>query len=229
LSWHVKPHQRAEEETRIVSAVGEWIRSEVLGPVAAALVKARPATVRVAVPEEAEELLARPLELGHVRALQYGVTRDRLQDVLADDEGWDAIHISGHGSPGRLLLETEAGKPDRVSAAQLADLLDLAGGRLKLVTISVCWSAALAVAEQRRLLGLPVQDETADLFASAGANFDFAAVPLARPGAGSPQASDQGSCSRPGSNPEPAAIVPGWAQVLAASDGFPAPGGGGCL
>jgi hypothetical protein len=95
-----------------------------------------------------------------VRVPQYGVTRDRLRDVLADDEGWDAIHISGHGSPGQLLLETEAGRPDRVSAAQLADLLDLARRRLKLVTISACWSAALAVAEQRRLLGLPVQDDT---------------------------------------------------------------------
>jgi hypothetical protein len=66
LSWQVTPDRRAEEETRIVSAVGEWIGSEVLGPVAAALVKARPATVRVAVPEGAAELLARPLELGHV-------------------------------------------------------------------------------------------------------------------------------------------------------------------
>jgi tetratricopeptide (TPR) repeat protein len=231
LSWHVMPDRRAEEETQIVSAVGEWIRSEVLGPVAAALVKACPATVRVAVPEGAEELLARPLELGHVggkplavqgvtlvmetgpdergvspvgerlrvlglfslpegaqalnlrreryslvqliktiatagkaadvRVLQYGVTRDRLRDVLADDEGWDAIHISGHGSPGQLLLETDAGKPDRVTAAQLAGLLAWAGRRLKLVTISACWSAARAVAEQRRLLGLPVQDEIA--------------------------------------------------------------------
>src|ERR1039458_3879693 len=52
-----------------------------------------------------------------VRVLQYGVTRDRLRDVLADGEGWDVIHVSGHGSPGRLLLETDDGKPDRVTAA----------------------------------------------------------------------------------------------------------------
>ena len=231
LSWNVAPDRQAEEETRIVSAVGEWIRSEVLGPIAAALVQARPATVRVTVPERAEKLLARPLELGHVggkplavqnvtfvmetgpdergvsrvgerlrvlglfslpeggqalnlrreryslvqlieriaahgkaadiRVLQYGVTRDRLRDALADDEGWDVVHVSGHGSPGQLLLETDEGKPDQVTAPQLAELLDSARGRLKLVTISACGSAALAVASQRRLLGLPLPDEPA--------------------------------------------------------------------
>ena len=96
-----------------------------------------------------------------VRVLQYGVTRDRLRDVLADEEGWDVIHVSGHGSPGQLLLETGEGRPDRVSEAELAELLDPARGRLKLVTVSACWSAAVAVAEQRRLLGLPVTTGTA--------------------------------------------------------------------
>jgi len=89
-----------------------------------------------------------------VRVLQYGVTRDRLRDVLEEAEGWDVIHISGHGSPGELLLETAAGRPDRVLAAELADMLDLARGRVRLVTVSACWSAAEATAEQHRLLGL---------------------------------------------------------------------------
>ena len=35
-----------------------------------------------------------------MRVLQYGVTRERLRDVLKEDEGWDVIHISGHGAPG---------------------------------------------------------------------------------------------------------------------------------
>ena len=96
-----------------------------------------------------------------VRVLQYGVTRQRLRDVLGEPEGWDIVHVSGHASPGQLLLETDEGKPDWVSAAQLADLLYAAHGRLKLVTISACSSAALAVAEQRQLLGLPVQDQAA--------------------------------------------------------------------
>ena len=231
LSWHVAPDRQMQDEARVVTELGEWIGSAVLGPVAAAMVRACPVTVRVVVPAGAEELLARPLELAHVsgklfaaqgvtlvmdtgqddsatspvgerlrvlglfsmpegghalslrrerralvglmrkiaasgraadvRVLQYGVTRERLQDVLADGEGWDVVHVSGHGSPGRLLLETDEGKPDHVSATQLAELLAPSRGRLKLVTVSACWSAAAAVAEQRQLLGLPIPAEAA--------------------------------------------------------------------
>jgi CHAT domain len=97
-----------------------------------------------------------------VRVLQYGVTRSRLQDVLEEAEGWDVIHISGHGAPGELLLETSAGAPDRVTATDLADLLDLARARVKLVTVSACWSASLTAAEQRRHLGLPIPTQAPD-------------------------------------------------------------------
>ena len=93
-----------------------------------------------------------------VRVLQYGVTRQRLSDVLAESEGWDVIHLSGHGAPGELLLETPAGTPDRVTSTELADILGAARARLKLVTVSACWSAAMTAAEQRRLLGLPAPD-----------------------------------------------------------------------
>ncbi len=231
LSWRVAPDRRMRDEAGVVTELGKWIGSTVLGPVAAAMVQASPVTVRVTVPAGAKDLLARPLELAHVhgrplaaqgvtlvmetgqadsgvsrvgerlrvlglfsmpeggqalnlrrerqslvrlmkeiaasgkaadvRVLQYGVTRDRLRDVLADGEGWDIVHVSGHGSPGRLLLETDEGKPDHVSATQLAELLTPARGRLKLVTVSACWSAAVTVAEQRQLLGLPVPAETA--------------------------------------------------------------------
>ena len=270
LTWHVapdlaaggtSPDRAARDEARIVASLGEWIASQVLGPVAAALVQARPATVRVIVPPQARLLLFRPLELAHVdsrpisiqgvtlvmepsddgrgeaggadagggagagsvpggsggvgygsaiagsagrvgerlrvlglfslpeggqplnlrreryslvrliqgiaaegkaadvRVLQYGVTRERLRDVLTEAEGWDVIHISGHGAPGELLLEDAAGQPDTVTAADLADLLDLARERVSLVTVSACWSAALTAVEQRRLLGLPVPDQ----------------------------------------------------------------------
>jgi tetratricopeptide (TPR) repeat protein len=230
LSWQAAPDQQVRDEAHIVAGLGEWIGAAVFGPVAAAMVAARPVTVRVAVPAGAGELLARPLELAHVggrplavqevtlvmetdpgdgvgstvpigerlrvlalfslpeggaplnlrreryflvqlaealtaggkaadvRVLEYGVTRQRLRAALGEAEGWDIVHVSGHASPGQLLLETVEGKPDWVSAAQLADLLVAARGRLKLVTISACWSAAVAVAEQRQLFGLPVQD-----------------------------------------------------------------------
>ena len=54
-----------------------------------------------------------------VRVLQYGVTRERLQEVLEEGEGWDVIHLSGHGAPGELELETEDGSADSVTAAEL--------------------------------------------------------------------------------------------------------------
>jgi tetratricopeptide (TPR) repeat protein len=233
LSWHVAPDRRREDEARIVTEVGEWIGAQVLGPVAQALLKKRPATATVTVPDNARDLLFRPLELAHadgkplsvqdvtlvmqpagtvpaapapasgrlrvlglfslpeggqplnlrrerhslvqlvqrihaqgkaaeVRVLQYGVTRDRLRDVLEEAEGWDIIHISGHGAPGELLLETPAGKPDRVSAADLADLLDLARESVKLVTVAACWSAATTANQQRLLLGLPIRDLNSD-------------------------------------------------------------------
>ena len=95
----------------------------------------------------------------NVKVLQYGVTRARLCDVLEDGEGWDIIHISGHGVPGQLVLETADGRPDRITAEDLADLLDLARDRVKLVTVSACWSAAHATAEPRRLLGLETREK----------------------------------------------------------------------
>jgi hypothetical protein len=235
LQWHCAPDQRAQDEARIVAEAGAWIGSAVLGPaICAALVRRRPATVRVVVPPDAAELLYRPLELAHangkplavqdvtlvmdagdgaspdriepagerlrvlglfslpegsralnlrreraglvrlvrgiaatgkaadVRVLQYGVTRGRLRDVLEESEGWDIIHICGHGRPGSLTLETAAGQPDRVSAQELAGLLDPARGRLRLVTVSACWSAAMLADEQRRLLGLPARDRHDD-------------------------------------------------------------------
>ncbi len=87
-----------------------------------------------------------------IRVLQYGVTRARLEEVLAEPAGWDLIHISGHGAPGELLLEHEDGSPDPIGGTELTALLGLAGNRLKLVTVSACWSAATT---RRQLLGLP--------------------------------------------------------------------------
>jgi hypothetical protein len=93
------------------------------------------------------------------RILQYGVTRDRLRAVLA--EGWDVVHVHGHGTSGGLLLQTAAGAPDPVSAADLAALLDLTRDRVKLVTLFASQPAAIAIAQQRRVLGLPAADHRA--------------------------------------------------------------------
>jgi hypothetical protein len=98
-----------------------------------------------------------------VQVLQYGVTRDRLRALLADTGGWDVVHISGHGAPGELFLERADGSPDPVDASELADLLELARGRLKLVTVSACWSAALGGAAQARLPELGQPEEQAQI------------------------------------------------------------------
>ena len=66
LDWHVMPDRQVRDEARIVGELGAWVGSQVFGPVAGALVRARPATVRVVVPPEARVLRFRPLELAHV-------------------------------------------------------------------------------------------------------------------------------------------------------------------
>jgi hypothetical protein len=86
--------------------------------------------------------------------LQYGVTRDRLRDVLEQGGGWDVIHFSGHGLPGALLLERPDGGPDQVTASELARLLRQAGGHLKLVTLSACLSAAATIDQTLTWLGI---------------------------------------------------------------------------
>ncbi len=77
-----------------------------------------------------------------LRVVQYGVTRDRLRDVLGEPEGWDIVHISGHGLPGGLLLERDDGRPHLIGTRRLIELLDLSRPRLKLVTLTSCESAA---------------------------------------------------------------------------------------
>lgn len=89
-----------------------------------------------------------------LRVLQYGVTRERLREVLLEGDGWDMVHISGHGLPAGLLLEQSDGRQDLVSSAELVELLAPARQQIKLVTVSSCSSAALAVAEHLRLLGI---------------------------------------------------------------------------
>lgn len=111
---------------------------------------------RVALTKLIEEIVHASGHAVDLRVLQYGVTRVRLHEVLAETEGWDLVHVSGHGQPGELLLETEEGTQDQVTARQVADLLHAASKRLKLVTVSACSSAALTAEQTLRLLNIPV-------------------------------------------------------------------------
>ncbi|GAA3442514.1 hypothetical protein Pve01_21410 [Planomonospora venezuelensis] len=99
-----------------------------------------------------------------LRVLQYGVTEERLRDVVKEDEGWDVVHVSGHGSGGTFLLEREDGSSREITGSLLAEWLEPLAGRVKLVTASACSSAALTAAEHLRLLGLgpAVRDDRAD-------------------------------------------------------------------
>lgn len=101
-----------------------------------------------------------------MRVLQYGTTRESLQEALEEGEGWDLIHFSGHGDKAMLILEKPDGSHDAVSSEELSGLLSLASGRLKLVTLSACLSAAATVKETLEWLKIPV-DKTEEAQASS--------------------------------------------------------------
>ncbi|MGH3902500.1 MAG: hypothetical protein ACRDTA_30435 [Pseudonocardiaceae bacterium] len=86
---------------------------------------------------------------------QYGVTRAVLGDLAESGDGWDVLHLSGHGGAGEFLLERADGSPDPVSTAEL----------IKLAVVSACQSAAATTAETLRWLGL--DDPAAELEAQA--------------------------------------------------------------
>jgi hypothetical protein len=90
-----------------------------------------------------------------LRVLQYGITKERLRQVLRDTEGWDVVHVSGPDLAAGLVLTDDAGRPDVVSGKELVDLLEPAAGRIKLVTLTPAESAATMAAEVARSLGLP--------------------------------------------------------------------------
>lgn len=86
--------------------------------------------------------------------LQYGATRQRLGQALLEGPGWDVVHLSGHGRADGLVLEDAAGRPDRITAGELVDLLGRAADQIKLVTLSARESPLIAASEYLRLLGL---------------------------------------------------------------------------
>ena len=89
-----------------------------------------------------------------LRVLQYGATRDTLKEALEEAEGWDIIHLSGHGQKGELLLEDDRGGSDTIDAEELGELLDLARARLKLLILDACYSGVGSQAAAREQVGL---------------------------------------------------------------------------
>lgn len=96
---------------------------------------------------------------------QYGVTRAVLRDLAESGDGWDVLHLSGHGGAGQFLLERADGSPDPVSTAELIKLLRPMRPRVKLAVVSACQSAAATTAETLRWLGL--DDPAVELEAQA--------------------------------------------------------------
>jgi tetratricopeptide (TPR) repeat protein len=97
-----------------------------------------------------------------LEVLQYGVTREHLKAAAEDGEGWDIVHISGHGLAGGLMLEAPDGSADLVSADDLIGLLRPARHRLKLAVLSTCSSGAVMAGEALRSIGLLAQAEVMD-------------------------------------------------------------------
>jgi len=90
-----------------------------------------------------------------MRVLQYGTTRQSLLEALEEGEGWDLIHFSGHGDKATLILENSDGSHDLMTSEDLSAFLSLASGRLKLVTLSACLSAAATFQETLEWLKIP--------------------------------------------------------------------------
>ena len=112
---------------------------------------------------ELRRLIARVAQAGgraiELRILQYGVTRQQLDEVLDGGNGWDLIHFSGHGLPAGLILEKEDGSTDLVHSHEFTSLLRPTRERLKLVTLSSCESGAVAAANTMQLLGIDEGEE----------------------------------------------------------------------
>jgi len=246
LRWRADPDRRVASEVELLSRIGAWIGSDLLGErIGRAIVAAAPVMVRVQVPDGAQFLAFLPWELAHVDGVplaargdvalvydlpgsvgaakapvvgalrmlavfslptatsvlalrreryelsllvrrirrarrrvelhvaQYGVTRERLRDLAESGDGWDVLHLSGHGGAGEFLLERADGSPDPVSTAELIGLLRPARARVKLAVVSACQSAAATTAETLRWLGL--DDPAAELEVQAAQ--ETAAIP----------------------------------------------------
>jgi hypothetical protein len=112
---------------------------------------------RYALSKLIRRIAARDRTAAELRVAQYGVTRERLAEIADDQDGWDILHLSGHGLGGAFVLEQPDGSPDVVPAAELLRLLRPVRRRVRLAVVSACESAADTTAETLRLIGLTEQ------------------------------------------------------------------------
>ena len=114
---------------------------------------------RYALSQMARRIAARERAVVQLRVAQYGVTRQRLAEIADSGDGWDILHLSGHGAGGLFFLENRDGSPDPVSTSDLTGLLRPMRQRVELAVVSACESAVDTTAETYRLLGLNEQAE----------------------------------------------------------------------
>jgi hypothetical protein len=104
-------------------------------------------------------IAARQRRRVELTVVQYGATRQRLEKVVEAGDGWDVLHLSGHGGRGQFLLEKSDGSPDPVDTAELVGLLGPLRGRVRLAVVSACESAAATTAETLHWVGLEERAE----------------------------------------------------------------------
>ena len=102
-------------------------------------------------------IAARQRRRVELTVVQYGATRERLAAVAEAGDGWDVLHLSGHGGRGQFLLEKADGSPDPVDTGELVGLLAPLRGRVRLAVVSACESAAATTAETLRWVCLDEQ------------------------------------------------------------------------
>jgi tetratricopeptide (TPR) repeat protein len=113
-------------------------------------------------------IAARERAVVELQVVQYGATRERLREIADSGDGWDVLHLSGHGTGGAFLLEKDDGSPDLVATPDLVALLRPVKRRARLAVVSACESAADTTGQTLRLLGLTEQADALEAEAAGG-------------------------------------------------------------
>ena len=131
--------------------------------------------------------------------VQYGATRERLRAIAEAGDGWDVLHLSGHGGRGVPAGKRRTGRPIRSVPPTWSGCWGRCGAGCRLAVVSACGSAAATTAETLRWVGLEEQAEQLEQ-----------------------QAEQEAGCRRGRGAAEP--VMTGVARALVAGAGLP--GGG---